>query len=86
MRRIWYLWQREKEVLTLEEHLKAVEKEIDECSVRAKELNKQRKHIKDQIAEENKKKLYDAVVKSGLSVGQCIEIIDDYILNDTKSE
>lgn len=61
-------------------------RKIDECSVRAKELNKQRKHIKDQIAEENKKKLYDAVVKSGLSVGQCIEIIDDYILNDTKSE
>ena len=61
-------------------------RKIYECSVRAKELNKQRKHIKDQIAEENKKKLYDAVVKSGLSAGQCIDIIDDYILNDTKSE
>lgn len=70
----------------MEEQLKAVEKEIDECSVRGKELNKQKKYIKDQIAEENKKKFYDAVVRSGLSVGQCIEIIDNYILNNAKSE
>lgn len=45
-----------------------------------------KKSIKNQIAEENKKKLYDAAVKSGLSVSKCIEIISSYEQQDTKTE
>lgn len=78
--------RKKREVLTLEEQLEAVEKEIEECSARVKELNQQKKSIKNQIAEENKKKLYDAVVKSGLSVSKCIEIISSYEQQDTKAE
>lgn len=70
--------RKKKEVLTLEEQLKAVEKEIEECSTRVKELNKKKKSIKDQIEEDDKKKLYDAAVKAGMSVNQCIELIDSY--------
>lgn len=78
--------RRKKEVLTLEDQLEAVEKEINECSTKVKELNKQKKSIKAQIAEEEKKKLYDVAVKSGLSVEKCIEILEGYMQNSMEAQ
>lgn len=86
MEDLLFMARRKKEVLTLEEQLEAVEKEIAECTARAKELNAQKKDINKQIAEENKKKLYDAVEKSGLSVDECIEIIAGHAHKSAEAE
>lgn len=69
---------RKKEApLTLEEQLGAVEKEIAECESNLKALKEKRKEIKNQIEEEQKEKIYRAVVNSGRSIEEILATLSD---------
>lgn len=67
---------RKKQVnLTLEEQLEAVDNEILECKEQLKNLKEKRKELYEQMVGAQKEKLYRAVVESGRSVEEVIEMI-----------
>ena len=67
---------RKKQVnLTLEEQLEAVDNEILECKEQLKDLKEKRKELNEQMEGIQKEKLYRAVVESGRSVEEIIEMI-----------
>lgn len=67
---------RKKQVnLTLEEQLEAVDNEILECKEQLKNLKEKRKELYEQMVGTQKEKLYRAVVESGRSVEEVIEMI-----------
>lgn len=69
---------RKKQVnLTLEEQLEAVDNEILECKEQLKNLKEKRKELSGQMEEIQKEKLYRAVVESGRSVEEVIEMVSE---------
>lgn len=69
---------RKKQVnLTLEEQLEAVDNEILECKEQLKNLKEKRKELSGQMEEIQKEKLYKAIVESGRSVEEVIEMISE---------
>lgn len=67
---------RKKQVnLTLEEQLEAVDNKILECKEQLKNLKEKRKELYEQMVGTQKEKLYRAVVESGRSVEEVIEMI-----------
>ena len=67
---------RKKQVnLTLEEQLEAVDNEILECKEQLKNLKEKRKELYEQMVGTQKEKWYRAVVESGRSVEEVIEMI-----------
>ena len=67
---------RKKQVnLTLEEQLEAVDNEILECKEQLNDLKEKRKELNEQMEGIQKEKLYRAVVESGRSVEEVIEMI-----------
>lgn len=69
---------RKKQVnLTLQEQLKIVEEKITELDSKMNDLKVQRKELNKKIKEEEKEKLYNAVLQSGKTIEQIISIISE---------
>lgn len=64
--------RKKQENLTLEEQLKNLEKEITEAEQKLKDLREKRKVLNEKIKEEQKEKLYKAVLQSGKSIDEII--------------
>lgn len=67
--------RKKQENLTLEEQLENLEKEITEAEEKLKILREKRKVLNEKIKEEQKEKLYKAVLQSGKSFEEIIEAI-----------
>lgn len=69
--------RKKQEVLTLDEQLAAVEKEIAEHERELKALKEKRKELNNQIEEAQKEKIYRAVVASGRSIEEILAAISE---------
>lgn len=64
--------RRKQENLTLEEQLEKLENQISEAEINLKDLKAKKKDLEAKIKEEQKEKLYKAVLQSGKSVDEII--------------
>lgn len=64
--------RKKQENLTLEEQLEYLEKQITEAEMNLKALKEKRKDINEKIIDEQKEKLYKAVLQSGKSIDEII--------------
>ena len=64
--------RRKQENFTLEEQLEKLEKQISEDEMKLKDLKAKKKDLEAKIKEEQKEKLYKAVLQSGKSVDEII--------------
>lgn len=69
--------RKKQEILTLEEQLVAVEKEITEYEGKLKALKEKKKALNNQIEEAQKEKIYRAVVASGRSIDEILAALSD---------
>lgn len=63
--------------LTLEEQLEIVQKEITECEEQLKALKGKRKELNSQLEDAQKERLYRAVVQSGRSIEEILDVISE---------
>ena len=64
--------RKKQETLTLEEQLQNLENQIAEADMNLKSLKTKKKELEAKIKEEQKEKLYKAVLQSGKSVDEII--------------
>ena len=64
--------RKKQETLTLEEQLQNLENQIAEAEANLKGLRTKKKELEAKIKEEQKEKLYKAVLQSGKSVDEII--------------
>lgn len=64
--------RKKQETLTLEEQLQNLENQIAEAEVNLKSLKAKKKELEAKIKEEQKEKLYKAVLQSGKSIDEII--------------
>lgn len=69
--------RKKQENLTLEEQLNNVENQISETEMHLKELKDKRKELNEKIKEEQKERLYKAVLQSGKTIEEIIEQISE---------
>ena len=74
--------RRKKEVFTLTEQLQSVEAEITSCRGKIKELEQKKKVLLKKIAEEEKDALYDAAMRSGRGLKECIALLNEQAQGD----
>lgn len=67
--------RKKQENLTREEQLEIIENGIAESKEKLKALKEKRKEIISQIEEAQKDKLYEAVVESGRSIEEILEVL-----------
>ncbi len=68
--------RRKKEIFTPAQELQTVEAEIASCKSKIKELEQKKKELLKKIAEEEKDALYDAAMRSGRGLQECIELLN----------
>lgn len=64
--------RKKQQNLTLEEQLEKLENQISEAEMNLKGLREKKKELEAKIKEEQKEKLYKAVVKSGKTIDEII--------------
>lgn len=64
--------RKKQETLTLEEQLQNLESQIAEADINLKSLKTKKKELEAKIKEEQKEKLYKAVLQSGKTVDEII--------------
>lgn len=64
--------RKKQETLTLEEQLQNLENQIAEADMNLKSLKVKKKELEAKIKEEQKEKLYKAVLQSGKSIDEII--------------
>ena len=64
--------RKKQETLTLEEQLQNLENQIAEADMNLKSLKAKKKELEAKIKEEQKEKLYKAVLQSGKSIDEII--------------
>lgn len=64
--------RKKRENYTLEEKMKIVDNQISEIEVTLKELKSKKKELEAKIIEEQKEKLYNAVLQSGKTIDEII--------------
>lgn len=64
--------RKKQEKITLAEQLKSVEAQISSLEEQLKDMRAKKKELLQKIKEEEKEKLYNAVVKSGKSIDEVI--------------
>lgn len=64
--------RKKQETLTLDKQLKNLENQITEAEMNLKDLKAKKKDLEAKIKEEQKEKLYKAVLQSGKSVEEII--------------
>lgn len=66
---------RKKSNETLEEQLESIKADIDKTTEMLKSLKSKKKEIEGMIAEAEKEKLYQAVIKSGKNIDDILSVI-----------
>lgn len=69
--------RKKQENFTLEEQMNNLLKQIEEAELNLKNLRTKRKELESKIKEEQKEKLYKAVLDSGKSIEEIIESISE---------
>lgn len=64
--------RKKQEKYTLKEQMDNLEKQIAEAELNLKDLKEKRKRLNEKVKEEEKEKLYKAVIQSGKSVEEII--------------
>lgn len=67
--------RKKRENITLEEQLKIVEEQMAILEEQIKDLKEKKKEISQKIKEEEKEKLYNAVVQSGKTIEEVLAVI-----------
>lgn len=67
--------RKKQENILLEEKLADVTEQIEKVETTLKELRRQKKEIEQQIEERKKEQLYKAVIKSGKTIEEILEVL-----------
>lgn len=67
--------RKKKENILLEEKLADVTEQIERVETTLKELRRQKKEIEQQIEERKKEQLYKAVIESGKTIEEILEVL-----------
>lgn len=75
--------RKKQENILLEEKLADVTEQIERVETTLKELRRQKKEIEQQIEERKKEQLYKAVIESGKTIEEILEVLGN-MDSDTK--
>ena len=75
--------RKKQENILLDQKLADVTKQIDKAETTLKELRRQKKEIEQQIEERKKEQLYKAVIESGKTIEEILEVLGN-MDSDTK--